>query len=219
MNNIGRLRALILPVALLLTLAALAFQGCASPSPTPTFTPATSATPTLPPAATPTPTSTATAVPTPPPTIPATATTPPTPTAPPPTATATPVPVPTPTPTATSPATGYTINIAHSDKVGDYLVDSRGMTLYYTPTDRPRQSNVTDELVKVWPVFYAATVFVPPGLDAADFGTLTRDQGVKQTMYKDYPLYFVYTDKAPGDLTAQGLSGGWSVVHPGQAMP
>ena len=46
------------------------------------------------------------------------------------------------------------------------------------------------------------------GLKDADFGTITRADGKKQTTYKGMPLYFFVGDKAAGDTNGQGVKDG-----------
>ena len=98
--------------------------------------------------------------------------------------------------------------------MGNYLVTSGGLAVYYTTSDRPNYSNLPDETLTSWPVFYVATITVGPGLNAADFGTYTRDSGKKQTTYKGYPLYLSTLDRSPGDSFGDKLGGVWFVVKP-----
>jgi len=65
-----------------------------------------------------------------------------------------------------------------------------------------------------WPVFYTANIVVPPSLNAADFGTYTRDNKIKQTTYKGYPLYYFVQDKTAGDTMGNQLSMVWFAVSP-----
>lgn len=110
--------------------------------------------------------------------------------------------------------TAYTINVASNDAAGQYLVDGKGRTLYYTVSDLPNKSNLPDETLTSWPVFYTGNVVVPPSLNPADFGTYTRDNNVKQTTYKGYPLYYFFQDKGPGSTVGNKLGGVWFVVTP-----
>jgi predicted lipoprotein with Yx(FWY)xxD motif len=93
------------------------------------------------------------------------------------------------------------------------------MTLYYTVSDRPAYSNLPDETLSVWPVFYVPNILVPPPLNAADFGTYTRDNNVKQTTYKGYPLYYFFQDKIAGDTFGNKLGGVWFIVNPDNFPP
>ncbi len=132
-----------------------------------------------------------------------------------PTPTLTPTPTPTPTPTLSP----YTVNIASKAIIGNYLVDNRGITLYYTVSDRPGYSNLPDETLSSWPAFYVSNILVPPSLNASNFGTYTRDNNVKQTTYKGYPLYYFFQDKAAGDTLGNKLGGVWFVVNPDSFPP
>jgi predicted lipoprotein with Yx(FWY)xxD motif len=88
------------------------------------------------------------------------------------------------------------------------------MTLYYTVSDGPAYSNLPDETLLVWPVFYVLDVLVPSSLNASDFSTYTRDNSAKQTTYKGYPLYYYSQDTAPGDTLGDKAGGVWFVVNP-----
>ena len=49
-------------------------------------------------------------------------------------------------------------------------------------------------------------------------GTSPRADGTRQVTYDGHPLYYFAGDKAPGDVTGQGIhnfGGGWYVVAPG----
>ena len=49
---------------------------------------------------------------------------------------------------------------------------------------------------------------------AADFGTITREDGQKQTTYKGMPLYYFAGDKAAGEVKGQGVKDVWYVAAP-----
>jgi predicted lipoprotein with Yx(FWY)xxD motif len=52
---------------------------------------------------------------------------------------------------------------------------------------------------------------------AADLGTITRPEGVKQVTYKGHPLYFFEKDGDAGDAYGQGskaFGAGWYVLKP-----
>ena len=102
---------------------------------------------------------------------------------------------------------------------GNILVDSQDRTLYFTISDKPDFSNLPDELLSAWPTFYASTISVSASLNAADFGIYVRDNEVKQTTFKGYPLYYFYEDKAPFDTRGNKLGGVWFVVDPTQFPP
>jgi len=138
------------------------------------------------------------------------------------------------TPVPTTPvASSYTISVATNDTVGNYLVDGQGNTLYWTTLDTPGMSNTKGVFAK-WPAFYAPNIVLPPSqypelgpdnqvvlpsVNASDFGTITNSEGILQTTYKGYPLYYYIGDKAPGDMLGQGLGGIWSIVDPAASGP
>ncbi len=116
-----------------------------------------------------------------------------------------------PVPTAPA-APSYTISMSNKTGIGDYFVDSKGMTVYYFLKDTNGKSNATAAIVKIWPVFYTASIVVPSTLNASDFGTITRDDGTMQTTYKGWPLYYYVKDLAPGDTMGQQFNNVWFVV-------
>jgi predicted lipoprotein with Yx(FWY)xxD motif/plastocyanin len=113
----------------------------------------------------------------------------------------------------------YTVMLQNKADLGTYLVDARGMTLYYFAKDSVSKSAATADIVKIWPVFNPASFIVPSALNAADFGTITRDDGGKQATYKGWPLYYYSKDQASGDTAGQGFNGFWFVVDPAKFPP
>jgi len=133
--------------------------------------------------------------------------------------TPTPSPAPSSSPASTPAHLAYTINIASKAGIGDYLNDGKGMTLYYFAKDSVGKSTATASVIANWPVFNAANFFVPSQLNAADFGTITRDDGLKQTTYKDWPLYYYVKDQVAGDTSGQSLNNVWFVINPAGFPP
>jgi predicted lipoprotein with Yx(FWY)xxD motif len=107
-----------------------------------------------------------------------------------------------------------TINLSEKDGVGKFFTDSNGMTLYIFRKDSPGKSVCAGPCVEKWPLYFREMVAVPEGLNAGDFGTITREDGKRQTTYKTSPLYYYAGDKAPGDVLGQGLGNVWFVVNP-----
>jgi predicted lipoprotein with Yx(FWY)xxD motif len=111
-------------------------------------------------------------------------------------------------------ADDHTIKLSEKDGVGKFITDSKGMTLYIFKKDSPGKSVCAGPCVEKWPLYFRDMVTVPEGLHAEDFGTITREDGKKQTTYKTWPLYYYAGDKAPGDVLGQGLVNVWFVVNP-----
>lgn len=123
------------------------------------------------------------------------------------------------TTTTTTAAAQMTVNTSSTSTLGTFLVDGKGMTLYWTTRDAVGVSNIAGATLANWPVFYAATIMVPSSLSAANFSSITRADGTMQTTYKGWPLYYYINDKAAGDTKGQGLANVWFVVNPAASMP
>lgn len=108
----------------------------------------------------------------------------------------------------------YTIALGTEAKLGNYLVDSNGVSLYYFDKDVSGASSCSGQCLVKWPAFHADTIVTPKGLDKKDFGEITREDGTKQTTFKGYPLYYYVDDKNRGDLKGQTLGNVWFVVDP-----
>ena len=106
------------------------------------------------------------------------------------------------------------LQLLKNDKVGDYLADSEGKTLYYFTKDEAGKSNCSGDCLANWPAFTQGDFAVPEGFDKKDFGTITRaDNGKKQVTYKGYPLYYFAKDQQKGDVNGQGVKDVWYIVN------
>lgn len=99
-------------------------------------------------------------------------------------------------------------------KVGKHLADAKGMTLYVFKKDTKGKSACAGPCVTSWPLYHADDVTVGDGLRKEDFGTIDREDGVKQTTYKGMPLYYFAGDTHPGDAKGQGVKDVWFVATP-----
>lgn len=109
-----------------------------------------------------------------------------------------------------------TLTVKTKEGVGNYLVDDKGMTLYMFKKDAPNMSvcGAANDCIKKWPLFLAENVTPNAGIDPAAVGTITREDGLKQTTYKGQPLYYFFKDKAVGDTNGQAVNNVWFVVAP-----
>jgi predicted lipoprotein with Yx(FWY)xxD motif len=105
-----------------------------------------------------------------------------------------------------------TVNLS----AGNYIVDDKGKTLYYFTKDVNGNSNCGSDCVNIWPVFYQEKISVSPGLNFSDFGTITRNDGNKQTTFKGWPLYYFSGDVSPGDIKGEGVGNVWFIARPNQ---
>ncbi len=108
----------------------------------------------------------------------------------------------------------HAVKVAKKDGVGSFLTNIAGMTLYTFKKDTPGKSACEGDCVAKWPIYYVEKVAAKDGLKDADFGTITRADGKKQTTYKGMPLYFFTGDKAAGDTNGQGVKDLWQVAAP-----
>ena len=131
-------------------------------------------------------------------------------------------PVATTTTTSTLTTTGgqlNTIQTAVKSGIGTYLVDSKGITLYWVALDSIGKSNIAGSTLTIWPVFYTSTITVPAALNASDFGSIQRADGKMQTTYKGWPLYYYYQDAASGNMYGEGIDGVWFAASPAASGP
>lgn len=109
---------------------------------------------------------------------------------------------------------GPALQVLSNDKVGDYLADDKGMTLYYFTKDVEGKSNCTEDCLSNWPPVKAGDYEVPEGYAKSDFGSITReDNGEEQLTYKGYPLYYFANDGAQGDVNGEGVKDVWYIVN------
>lgn len=114
------------------------------------------------------------------------------------------------------------IALGTSTAVGKYLTDGAGNTLYYFAFDVSGSNSCGSAACAAqWPVFYAPTVTVGTGLDAADFTAGKTAGGENQTFYKGWPLYYYApvangqnVREAAGEIKGEGYSSFWYVVRP-----
>lgn len=106
------------------------------------------------------------------------------------------------------------VKVAKDPKIGSYLTDAKGMTLYVFKKDTPGQSACAGPCLGAWPVFYSEKVEPAGGPSAGDFATITRADGMKQTTYRGMPLYYFASDKKPGDVGGNGFKDLWTVAAP-----
>ena len=116
-------------------------------------------------------------------------------------------------------AMDHAVQTMTKDGVGAYLADAKGMTLYWFKKDTPGKSACAGPCVEKWPVYHREKVMAGTGLSEGDFGTITREDGKKQSTFRGYPLYYWAGDKAKGDTNGQGVNNVWYVVDPANFPP
>lgn len=125
-------------------------------------------------------------------------------------------------PATTAPATeGATVDLkTASSSAGDIVVDGKGMSVYYFTKDvkDSGKSNCTGECLVAWPP--VITTSDTPKVEGVTgtVGTITTADGKKQVTVNGMPVYLWEKDKAPGDVTGQGVGNVWYLVAPDGTM-
>lgn len=107
------------------------------------------------------------------------------------------------------------VKLSTDSRLGKILTNGAGRSLYFFTRDaKPDTSACTGGCLNNWPIFYARNLRVGVGLDTADFKTIDRGNGVLQTTYKGWPLYYYVNDVMPGTTLGEGVGGIWFVAKP-----
>jgi predicted lipoprotein with Yx(FWY)xxD motif len=127
-------------------------------------------------------------------------------------------------PSPSAAATGTTIALATNAKLGQILVDGKGMTVYLFVADTGTASTCYTSCAQFWPpVLTTGAPQAGTGAQMSMLGTTTRTDGQVEVTYAGHPLYYFLKDKVAGDATGQGVNGFgalWWVMGPsGAAMP
>jgi len=116
-------------------------------------------------------------------------------------------------------ADNHAVTVAEKEDIGKYLTDAKGMTLYWFKKDVPGKSNCTGGCVEKWPLYFREKVAPSAGLKTDDFGTISREDGKKQTTFRGYPLYYWFQDTKPGDASGNKVNDVWFVIDPSNFPP
>lgn len=115
--------------------------------------------------------------------------------------------------------TSNEVLLSLDDNLGNILVDGDGYTLYFFANDTEGISSCYEGCTNTWPVFYAEDLQTGTGLNDNDFDEITRADGLIQTTYKGWPLYY-YAPGSNGVVESAGSTGGeafnnvWFVAKP-----
>jgi predicted lipoprotein with Yx(FWY)xxD motif len=122
--------------------------------------------------------------------------------------------------TVSAMAAHHAVKVAAKEGIGNYLTDTKGMTLYWFKKDSPDKSACEGPCIDKWPIYYREEAIVPPpGVKPDDFGVITRADGKKQNTFRGYPLYYWSQDKATGDTNGHKVNDVWFVVDPANFPP
>jgi predicted lipoprotein with Yx(FWY)xxD motif len=104
--------------------------------------------------------------------------------------------------------------------VGQVLVDSKGMTLYYFEKDKKGsgKSACSGACASAWPpVTSSSAAKAMSGVNSAMLGTIERSDGTTQITYAGWPLYTFVEDKKPGEdngTDSKAFGASWYPLHP-----
>jgi predicted lipoprotein with Yx(FWY)xxD motif len=106
----------------------------------------------------------------------------------------------------------------HKTKLGTFLVDKSGHTLYLFQKDKTSKSTCNGTCAKAWPpALTSGKATAGPGVNASMIGTTKRSDGTTQVTYNRHPLYTFIKDKSAGTTKGQGstaFGANWYVVQP-----
>ena len=92
-------------------------------------------------------------------------------------------------------------------KLGNIVVDSKGITLYDFVLDKGTTSACYGACAALWPPLLThGKPAAGPGVRASLLGTTKRKDGKLEVTYGGHPLYYFVSDKKPGQTTGQGLN-------------
>lgn len=122
-----------------------------------------------------------------------------------------------PSPTAT-PGGGAATVATRSGKLGTFLVDGKGKTLYLFEADKSTKSTCNGACAAAWPPLKTSgKPKAGSGAKANLLGSSTRSDGSTQVTYNGHPVYGYAGDSKAGDTNGQGLNqfgALWYVLNP-----
>jgi len=124
------------------------------------------------------------------------------------------------TPPRSRTAGSHTVELDATDnaKIGTYLTDGAGRTLYVFDNDsaRPPKSTCNGDCAKAWPplLIKSPGKIYPKGVDPKIIGYVERADGHCQVTVDGHPVYYFIADAKPGDINGQGVNGKWFAVAP-----
>lgn len=112
------------------------------------------------------------------------------------------------------------ISVDTLERVGPYLTDKNGRTLYMFKGDqRGKSSNCYLNCAEAWPPLLTTSKISAsaPSVNAKMFGTIMRKDSSLQVTYNGWPLYYYKKDKTSGSIKGQdvnGFGGEWYIISP-----
>jgi predicted lipoprotein with Yx(FWY)xxD motif len=112
--------------------------------------------------------------------------------------------------------TAILVSTKDSASLGQYLVTTRGFTLYTYTLDTATKSACTGVCATEWPPLLvpkgAKLSGLVQGVKASKLGRVSRGHGKFQLTYLGKPLYRFAGDKSPGQTGGEGFENAWLVA-------
>ncbi|MFC9606805.1 SCO0930 family lipoprotein [Streptomyces niveus] len=108
------------------------------------------------------------------------------------------------------------LSVRKDPKLGEIVVDAKGMTVYRFKKDTawPMTTACTGACLEKWPVVAPVDKNDTEGIIKKGFVTFDRPDGIKQQTIDCWPIYTFAGDAKPGDTNGQGVGGTWYAVAP-----
>lgn len=108
------------------------------------------------------------------------------------------------------------LSVRKDPKLGEIVVDAKGMTVYRFKKDSawPMKTACTGACLEKWPVVAPVDKNDTEGIIKKGFVTFDRPDGIKQQTIDCWPIYTFAGDAKPGDTNGQGVGGTWYAVAP-----
>jgi predicted lipoprotein with Yx(FWY)xxD motif len=110
------------------------------------------------------------------------------------------------------------LNATESARIGTYLADGAGRTLYRFDNDSasPPKSTCNGDCATAWPplLIKSPGKIFPKGVNPKIIGYVERADHTCQVTVNGHPVYYFVADAKPGDLNGQGVNGKWFAVAP-----
>jgi predicted lipoprotein with Yx(FWY)xxD motif len=103
---------------------------------------------------------------------------------------------------------GVTVSVAQDETLGEILVDSSGAALYTSEQETNGTIACQDGCADQWRPLTVDSGQEPTASDevTATLSTMDRSDGTTQVTLNGVPLYTFQLDRAPGEVTGDGLS-------------
>ena len=107
----------------------------------------------------------------------------------------------------------------HKNKLGTFLVDGKGMSLYLFEKDKGGKSSCFGACAAAWKPYMTSgkASAGQGGIAASKIGTTKRAGGGTQVAYAGHPLYHYIGDSSPGQTNGEGskaFGAEWYLVSP-----